>query len=103
MSKRIGKIFPHSPANAFLTAETARAAAAGARAEAENPAGFWAEAEAARAKAAAGAPAGSRAAEKYFCALCGKEYKTAKSLAGHRKKEHPLDILPEDPPAEEKT
>lgn len=40
--------------------------------------------------------------EKLRCELCGKEYKTAKGLAEHMAKEHPLDILPgEDLPGED--
>lgn len=31
------------------------------------------------------------------CEICGKEYKTEKGLAEHVAKEHPLDLLPEEP------
>ncbi len=48
-------------------------------------------------------PSPEKTPEKIRCEICGKEYKTAKGLAEHMKKDHPLDILPEDPPAEEKT
>ena len=48
-------------------------------------------------------PSPEKTPEKIRCEICGKEYKTAKGLAEPMKKDHPLDILPEDPPAEEKT
>lgn len=35
-------------------------------------------------------------AQRYLCDVCGKEYKTERGLAEHLKKEHPLDILPEE-------
>lgn len=54
---------------------------------------------------AGGAPAAPDTAapvpEKLRCELCGKEYKTAKGLAEHMAKEHPLDILPAEDAAEE--
>lgn len=40
----------------------------------------------------------SEAAPAFVCPVCGKEYKTEKSLKDHLKKEHP-DYKPEDPPA----